>query len=78
VPPLVVTVTATGAPAVPGGVTAVRCVSDITVTAARPPPTVTITPPGVLNPLPVIVMHCPPAAGPLAGVRPLSVGATAW
>ena len=72
----VVTVTST-VPMVPAGLTAVIVVSLTTVTlvAATPVPKSTSEAPVKL--VPVIVTKVPPAAEPVVGLRPVTVGATA-
>nr|WP_256972820.1 hypothetical protein [Saccharibacillus sp. O23] len=76
VPPAVVTLTST-APAVPAGVVAVICVEESTVIAvAAFPPTVTVDP--AVNPVPVIVIVVPPAAGPDVGLMLAIVGAAIY
>ena len=70
--PFTVTVTVT-APALPAGVVAVICVPLTTTTfVAAAPPNVTVAPAAKF--VPVIVTAVPPAAGPLFGDTPLTVG----
>ena len=75
VPPGVVTVTFTVP--VPAGLLAVIVVSLTTVklVAAVVPKSTAVAP---VKPLPVIVTNVPPAAGPAVGLRPVTVGATAY
>ena len=72
VPPGVVTVTSTVP--VPAGLSAVIVVSLTTVkfVAAVVPKSTAVAP---VKPVPVIVTDVPPAAGPLVGLRPVTVGA---
>ena len=67
-------VTVTFATPVPAGLSAVIVVSLTTVTfvAAVVPKSTAVAP---VNPAPVIVTRVPPAAGPLVGLRPETVGA---
>src|SRR5205823_11966521 len=68
-----VTVTVT-APAACAGVVAVICVALTTTTfVAAVPPKVTVAPAAKF--VPVIVTPVPPAAGPVFGLTPLTVGA---
>ena len=76
VPPGPVTVTPTTDPAVPGGAVAVMEPAEFTVNVlAGIPPKLTVLAP--VNDAPVMVTTVPPAAGPLAGATPLTVGAAA-
>ena len=72
VPPGVVTVTFTTP--VPAGLSAVIEVSLTTVTfvAAVVPKSTAVAP---VKPVPVIVTRVPPAAGPVVGLKPVTVGA---
>jgi hypothetical protein len=71
---LTFTVTVT-APALPAGVAAVMVVLFTTTTlVAAPAPNVTVAP--VAKFVPVIVTAVPPAANPLVGDTPLTVGIT--
>ena len=72
VPPGVVTNTLE-APALPGGVVAVRLVelTTITLVAATPP---MVTPVAPVKSVPVMVMAVPPAVEPLAGEILVTVG----
>ena len=70
-----VTVTVT-VPLAWAGVTTLSVVEDVNLTlvaAVVPKETVVV----FVNPVPVIVTVVPPATGPLAGVMPVTVGATA-
>jgi hypothetical protein len=72
VPPGVVTVTST-VPALPGGAVAVICVAPFTVkVVAGIVPNLTAVAPE--RAVPVIVTLVPPAAGPEAGLTPVTVG----
>ena len=73
-PPGVITVTLT-VPA-PAGLLAVIVVALTTMTlvAAVAPNLTDVAP---VKPVPVIVTRVPPAAGPLVGLRPVTVGAAA-
>ena len=74
VPPGVTTVTSTVP--VPAGLSAVIVVSFTTVkpVAGFVPKSTAVAP---VKPVPVIVTRVPPAAGPLVGLRPVTVGAAA-
>jgi len=75
VPPGVTTVTSTWP--VPAGLTAVIWVSLFTVTLVAPvaPKPTPVAP---VNPVPVIVTVSPPAAAPLLGLIPVTVGAAVY
>jgi hypothetical protein len=74
VPPGVVTVTSTVPPVALAGEIAVIEVALLTVNeVADVPPNLTAVAP--VNPVPVIVTEVPPAAGPLVGEMPVTVGA---
>ena len=76
--PGVVTVTSTalGVEAVPAGLTAVIVVSLTTVRSRRRRPSPKSTAVAPVKLVPVIVTEVPPAAEPLVGLRPVTVGAT--
>ena len=75
-PSLFVTTTF-AAPAVPAGVVAVIDVDDTTVApVAATPPTVTPNDPPEVKFVPVMVIAVPPAAEPVDGEIPETVGAT--
>src|SRR5579863_9499451 len=70
---MVPTVTVTGTVPVPAGLAAVMVVGLTTTTSlAGVDPKSTVGVP--VNPLPVIVTEVPPAAGPLCGSMPVTVG----
>jgi len=74
VPSGLLTVTSTAVPAVPAGGVAVIEVSELTVAVAETPPNCTVL--SVVKPVPVIVtVALLPAAGPDAGLTPVTVGA---
>ena len=75
VPPGVVTVTATLP--VPAGLSAVIDVALTTLTfvAAFGPKSTAVAP---VNPVPVIVTGVPPAVEPVAGLKPVTVGAAVY
>ena len=56
----------------PAGEVAVIWVAELTVKVAEVPPKLTIVAP--VNPVPVIMTEVPPAAGPLVGFLPVTVG----
>ena len=72
-PPGLVTVTST-VPADSAGLVAVICVAELTVKllAAMVPKSTAVAP---VKPVPVIVTDVPPAAGPAAGLTPVTAGA---
>ncbi len=72
VPSAVVTTTST-VPTAPGGLTAVICVSELTVkvVAALPPKVTDVAP---ASAVPVIVTLVPPATGPTFGFTPVTTG----
>jgi hypothetical protein len=75
VPPVLVTVTATG-PAAWAGDTAVRLVALVNVTlVAAVPPKLTVE--ALVKLVPVMVTEVPPAVGPEVGVNPVTVGVAA-
>ena len=76
VPAGVVTVTLTVPPAC-AGATAEIWVAELTVklVAAVPPKDTAVAP---VKLVPVIVTCVPPASGPEAGLRPVTVGAATW
>ena len=55
----------------------VKLVAELTVGVMVVDPNVTVVEPSVANPVPVIVTVVPPAVVPLAGARPVTVGAAA-
>ena len=69
-------ITVTSTVPVPAGLSAVIVVSLTTVksVAAVVPKSTAVAP---VNPVPVIVTKVPPAAGPLVGLMPVTVGAAA-
>ena len=74
VPPEVVTVTSTVAPRVPAGETAMQLVAEqVALAAAVVPKSIAISPERFV---PLTVTVVPPAAGPLEGEIPVTVGAT--
>ena len=75
VPPAVVVAVTLTVPAVPAGAVALIEVADTKVTAVpRLAPNFTVVAP-LTNPVPVRVTTVPPAAGPLAGLSAVTVGA---
>ena len=71
--PLIVFTTTSFKPAVPVGVTAVICDSNLLVMLAKEPPTSTLVAPSKL--VPVIVIVVPPLVDPVAGLTDAIVGA---
>ena len=73
VPPRVVTVTSKRPATLVGGVTAVICVADTTVTdCSGSVPIFAVAP--LIKPVPVIVIGVPPCVVPVAGVTDVTVG----
>ena len=71
--PLIVFTTTSFKPAVPAGVTAIICDSNLLVMLAKEPPTSTLVAPSKL--LPVIVIVVAPVVGPVTGLTSEMVGA---
>jgi hypothetical protein len=71
------TVTRTLTVPIPGGLVALHWLTllQLTAVAAALPKPMAVAPRIVLKPLPVMVTTVPPAAGPLFGLRPVTVGA---
>ena len=73
VSPLMITVTSTSP--LPAGLVAVQVVvAQLTPVAGTPPKATRVVPAVVLKFVPLIVTTVPPAAGPLVGLIPVTVG----